>query len=368
VTALLAGRYRLERPLGHGGMAVVVLARDVELDRTVAVKLLAENLARDDGVRVRFLREARLSGRLAHPNVVRVFDVGERPRPFIVMEYVDGGTIASLLRRERRLAPAAAVDIARQACDGLAAAHAIGLVHRDVKPQNLLVGRDGVVKVADFGIARLEGATQLTQTGTLLGTAAYVAPEQARGEPAGPAVDLYALGAVLYELLTGRQPRQATTLAELASRLDEPVTPLRELVPDVPAALEALVMRCLAAVPGERPSSAAGLARELAALDGEAPTEPLLPTRTHRLPARTHGRRSRRPLPAATVAASSRAEGTTRGARPARPLRPSTRFPPPPTRLVRRATSPPGCARTLASARPAPTPAQAGRAPRRRRT
>ena len=205
------GRYRLERPLGHGGMASVYLAHDAELDRPVAVKLLAESLAGDTAFRRRFLREARLAARLSHPNVVAVFDAGEADggRPYIVMEYVEGTT----LEDRGPLPPAEGVALAVQACHGLAHAHAAGLVHRDVKPHNLLLRTDGTLKVADFGIARAAEATALTQVGTVLGTAAYLAPEQAAGEEVTAAADVYSLGAVLYELLTGRPPYEPASLA-----------------------------------------------------------------------------------------------------------------------------------------------------------
>ena len=205
VAGTIDSRYRLERPLGHGGMASVHLARDTELDRPVAVKLLAENLSGDESVHRRFVREARLAARLSHPNVVSVFDAGEDGgRPYIVMEYVDGENLAELLARRGRIPPDEARGLALQAAQGLAHAHAAGLVHRDVKPQNLILRRDGTLKVADFGIARAAEATALTQAGTVLGTAAYLSPEQALGEEVTPATDVYSLGVVLYELLTGR--------------------------------------------------------------------------------------------------------------------------------------------------------------------
>src|SRR5580765_5553294 len=175
---MVAGRYELERPLGHGAMAVVDLARDVELDRDVALKRLAENLARDDELRARFQREARLAARLAHPNVVRIYDVGEDDdgRPFIAMEYVEGETLAELLSRRGPLPANEVTELGVQACRALAAAHEAGLIHRDVKPQNLLLRNDGVLKLSDFGVAfGLEG-TRLTVAGTVLGTAAYLAP------------------------------------------------------------------------------------------------------------------------------------------------------------------------------------------------
>ena len=258
-------RYRRRRVLAHGGMATVELAQDLELDRPVAIKRLAENLAADGGFKQRFLREARLAARLSHPNIVGVYDVGEDDGlPFIVMEHVEGQTLADLLRRRGRLEPDEAVALTLQACAGLETAHAAGLVHRDVKPQNLLVTPGGTVKIADFGIARSLDGTKLTQAGTVLGTAGYLAPEQAAGETVTAAADVYALGAVLYELLTGRPPYVADSLAELAANQREGViAPVRELAPDVPAATEDAVMHALARDPDYRPPSAAALAEEL---------------------------------------------------------------------------------------------------------
>ena len=198
------GRYRIERTLGHGGMAAVYLAYDEELHRRVAVKVLAEHLRGDESFRARFLQESKLASRLSHPNVVQVYDAGEAEgSPYIVMEYVPGrhgrasaGSCASPKR----------VPLALQACAGLQHAHDAGLVHRDVKPANLLVREDDVLKIADFGIARAAELTRLTQHGTVLGTAAYLSPEQAAGEEVTAATDIYSLGAVVYELLTGRPP------------------------------------------------------------------------------------------------------------------------------------------------------------------
>jgi eukaryotic-like serine/threonine-protein kinase len=279
--AVAEGRYRLERPLGHGGMATVYLGRDSELDRPVAVKVLAEHLAGDDAFRARFLREARLAARLSHPNVVSVYDAGEEAdgRPYIVMEHVEGGTLAELLRDRGRLPADEAVALALQACRGLDHAHAAGLVHRDVKPQNLLLRSDGTLKVADFGIARAAETTALTQAGTILGSAAYLSPEQALGEEVTPAVDVYSLGAVLYELLTGRPPYQFDSLAELgAKQASGSITPASELAPEVPQPVEDAVMRSLARNPAYRPS-AAELTRELAPQTGEPRTLPLEPPR-----------------------------------------------------------------------------------------
>jgi eukaryotic-like serine/threonine-protein kinase len=280
VPSVGGGRYRLERPLGHGGMASVHLARDAELDRPVAVKVLAESLAGDTAFRKRFLREARLAARLSHPNVVAVYDAGDEDggRPYIVMEYVDGTT----LEGRGPLPPREAVALAVQACHGLAHAHAAGLVHRDVKPHNLLLRTDGTLKVADFGIARAAEATALTQVGTVLGTAAYLAPEQAAGEEVTAAADIYSLGAVLYELLAGRPPYEPASLADFADRPE--IRPVSELAPRVPRHVEDAVMRSLARNPAYRPASADALARDL----GDRPTAP-----TRVAPAAPAPRRSR---------------------------------------------------------------------------
>jgi serine/threonine protein kinase len=274
------------RVLGQGGMATVEFAHDLELERPVAIKRLAENLAANDEFKRRFLREARLAARLSHPNIVAVYDVGDEDgHPFIVMEYVEGKTLADLLRPRGRLEPEEAVALALQVCAGLETAHQAGLVHRDVKPQNLLVTPGGTVKIADFGIARSLDATELTAAGTVLGTAAYLAPEQAAGETVTAAADVYALGAVLYELLTGRPPFVADSLAELVARQQEgTITPVRELAPDVPAATEDAVVHALARDPEYRPPSAAALADEL-----QAP--PTAVTMVERPPPPTQGSR-----------------------------------------------------------------------------
>src|SRR5262245_54599548 len=202
-------RYQLERRLGNGGMANVYLARDPKLGRRVAVKLLAESLADDDDARRRFEREARLAAKLDHPNVVRVYDVGEDAgRPFIVMEHVDGGTLADQIRRRgRRGSRRRRLDLLSQAAAGLAHAHRQGLVHRDVKPQNMLLRReDGRLKIADFGIARAAEEASVTQTGQVLGTKPYIAPEQLEGAKPSPASDVYGLGVVGLELFGDHPP------------------------------------------------------------------------------------------------------------------------------------------------------------------
>ena len=277
VQTLASGRYRLEDVLGRGGMATVYLAQDEELERPVAVNVLAGHLTDGPSFRDRFVREARLAAQLSHPNIVQIFDAGEEDgSPYIVMEYVEGRSLADELDAEGHLDPEHMVDFGVQVCSGLEQAHAAGLVHRDIKPGNLLLRGDGTVKIADFGIARAAEATRLTQMGSVLGTAAYLSPEQALGEEVTAAADIYSFGCVLYECLTGRTPYVFETLAELAVKhKQEPIKPLRELRPDVSTELEAVVMRCLARNPAYRPPSAAALARELAAAGPEAETRPL---------------------------------------------------------------------------------------------
>ena len=209
----IAGRYRLQDRLGFGGMSTVHLALDLRLERQVAVKLLAEHLADDPAFVSRFQREAQAAARLVHPNVVQVYDSGtdeQTDQYFIVMEYIEGASCAEILRDEGWVEVAEALSIIEQACEGLDYAHRHGVVHRDVKPGNLLRAREGQVKLADFGIAKATEQSSITQVGSVLGTAAYLAPEQARGEEAGPSADLYALGVVTYQLISGRLPYEAT--------------------------------------------------------------------------------------------------------------------------------------------------------------
>jgi eukaryotic-like serine/threonine-protein kinase len=281
---LFADRYRLEQRLGVGGMATVQLAMDTRLERHVAVKLLAEHLAEDANFVSRFKREALAAARLVHPNIVQVFDFGADEasgRQFIVMEWVDGPSCAEILRELGRLDPADAVSILTQSCRGLDYAHRKGVVHRDVKPGNLLRGSDGgQVKLADFGIAKAAEQSDITKVGSVLGTAAYLSPEQARGENAGPASDLYALGVVAYQLLGGRLPFEAASLTDLARQQDAGAPPLLdELDPAIPHALARVVARSLERSPEDRFGDAATFERALSdSMRGVAP-EPTGATR-----------------------------------------------------------------------------------------
>jgi eukaryotic-like serine/threonine-protein kinase len=292
---LISGRYELGDRLGSGGMSTVYRATDRVLERTVAVKILAEHLSDDDKFVARFRREALAVAKLIHPNIVQVYDTGvDSGRHYIVMEYVEGKSVAQLLQTRGRLGPELAVEIGVQSCSGLEYAHRQGIIHRDVKPGNLMViggpaGRrraevpahepptdDMTVKLTDFGIARATAQTRLTQVGSVVGTAAYLAPEQARGEEATPAADVYALGVVLYQLLTARLPWEGSTLAELAIRRENerPLSP-SSYDPDVPETLSAAVLRSLESDVSDRYTSARELSRALrAGLSGRQPPAP----------------------------------------------------------------------------------------------
>jgi eukaryotic-like serine/threonine-protein kinase len=307
----VAGRYLIERRLGAGGMSTVFEARDTVLERPVAVKLLAEHLAEDEAFVARFRREALAAARLQHPNVVQVFDSGRDPetgRHYIVMEFVDGPSCADLLREHKRFKIAQTVQYVRDACNGLDYAHRAGVVHRDVKPGNLLVADEtGFTKLADFGIAKAAEQTRITQFGAVLGTAAYLSPEQAHGDEAGPASDIYSLGVCTYQFLTGRLPHEYGSLTELAlKQQQESIEPITALRPEVPRELDQAVRLCLEREPPMRYSSALDLAAALeAGLKGEATSA------TQALAAVD--------VTAATQALRTRATRATQAASPARP-------------------------------------------------
>lgn len=268
---VIADRYELGERLGLGGMSTVNAAFDRRLERSVAIKLLAEHLATDAQFVSRFKREALAAAQLVHPNIVQVFDFGlDKPsgRHYIVMERVNGRSTLELLREKGTLEVGEAVDILEQACRGLAEAHRHGVIHRDVKPANLLLSDDDVLKVADFGIARtLADESSITQVGSVIGTASYLAPEQATGSDAGPQSDLYALGVVAYQLLSGGLPYEAQSLSELALKQQREAPPLlNDFVEGVPPQLAAAVDRSLALDPNDRFPSADAMRRGL--LDG----------------------------------------------------------------------------------------------------
>lgn len=257
---LIAGRYRIEGRLGSGGMSTVHLATDERLERKVAVKLLAEHLADDPAFVSRFRHEALAAARLVHPHVVQVFDFGldeSSHRHFIVMEHVAGSSCSEILRDRGSLAADEVSRITADAAEGLGYAHRHGVIHRDVKPGNLLVAESGRVKLADFGIAKATEQSSVTQVGSVLGTAAYLAPEQARGAEADPRCDIYALGVVAYQLASGKLPYEATSLSELVLVQQQGPPPrLDKLDPAIPEGLATVVESALSPDPDMRPQDA----------------------------------------------------------------------------------------------------------------
>ena len=328
---VLAERYELGERLGSGGMSTVLLATDRRLERKVAIKLLAEHLADDAQFVTRFRREALSAARLVHPNIVQVYDFGEdneSGRQYIVMEYVEGSSGAEILSSEGTLAVSEAVGILAQACRGLDYAHRSGVIHRDVKPGNLLRSRDGVVKLADFGIAKaLSEESSITQVGSVLGTAAYLSPEQASGQGSNPRSDIYALGVVCYQFLSGRLPYEAQSITELALKQQREAPPLlNELNPDVSPELAAAVDRALELEPEARYETAEELRVALAdGARGVAPATAATSVSTPRTaattisqatgdqPATTVQRREPRPAPQRAVPDAVQAPRRKRG-------------------------------------------------------
>ena len=260
---LLDGRYAVTARIAHGGMATVYLAMDTRLDRQVALKVMHAELARDEEFVRRFIGEAKSVARLSHQNVVAVFDQGsDGPFLYLAMEYVPGRTLKEMLRERGRFTPAAALDIMAGVLDGLAAAHASGIVHRDVKPENVLLTADGRLKVADFGLARAQAAAGHTRAGLLIGTVAYLPPEQVTGDSTGPRSDVYSAGVVLFELLTGRQPFTGDTpIAVAYQHVNQDVPAPSSLVPGIPAAVDQLVLAATSRDPALRPADAGEFAR-----------------------------------------------------------------------------------------------------------
>jgi beta-lactam-binding protein with PASTA domain/predicted Ser/Thr protein kinase len=272
IDTLFDGRYRIERKLGAGGMANVYLAEDQELGRRVAIKILNDRHANDEQFVERFRREAKNAAALSHPNIVSIYDRGEAEGTYyIAMEYLDGRSLKELIVGRGPAPVNVAVEYARQILSALRFAHRHGIVHRDIKPHNVLVDNEGRVKVTDFGIARA-GTSQMTEAGSIVGTAQYLSPEQARGAPTDQRSDLYSLGIVLYELLTGEAPFEGDTPVEIAMRhlstVPEPPSSLR---PDLPRALDLVVMRALAKDPEDRYQSAEEMDADLERVARGAP-------------------------------------------------------------------------------------------------
>jgi beta-lactam-binding protein with PASTA domain/tRNA A-37 threonylcarbamoyl transferase component Bud32 len=268
---LLGGRYELDGIVGRGGMAEVFRARDIRLDRIVAVKTLRDDLARDQTFQARFRREAQSAASLNHPSIVAVYDTGEdmvgpTPVPYIVMEYVDGRTLRDLLRDDRRLLPERALEITDGVLRALDYSHRNGIVHRDIKPGNVMLTRTGDVKVMDFGIARAVSDAQatMTQTAQVIGTAQYLSPEQARGERVDARSDLYSTGCLLYELLTGRPPFTGDSPVAIAYQhvRENPVPPSR-VDPEIPGWADSIVLKAMAKDPGDRYQSAGEMRNDI---------------------------------------------------------------------------------------------------------
>ena len=360
---VLNGRYRLGPKIGDGGMAIVYRGLDVRLGRTVAIKVLREQFASDPQFVARFDREAQAVAALNHPNITGIFDVGSDfdeygeagfDRPYFVMEFIDGPNLKEWIRAHAPLPVDEAVAIVTQVLSGLGYAHARALVHRDIKPQNIMLSQDGTVKVTDFGIAKGLGDTTLTDAGTGLGTVHYISPEQARGEPATPASDLYAVGVVLYEMLTGRLPFSGDSQIAVAMKhVHEQPTPPHQFNPEVPAPLSAFVLRALAKDPNSRFLSARMMAQSLA----DWPNFREQPVRAGasraavaQRPAVVAGRTA--VLPQRPAGIARRHEAPTLVDRPrstqAAPRRPAAAVPPPP--VARNRVDGIGCATWLAGA------------------
>src|SRR6266487_1814014 len=289
---VLGDRYLLQSRIGRGGMATIYRARDLQMDRDVAVKMLREVYSTNPKFVTRFLREARAASALKHPNIVQVYDYGQTDgNYYIVMELVEGTDLRSYLSSRGVLNVDRAIIIAHDIALGLGAAHRRGIVHRDVKPQNVLIGIDGSIKLTDFGIVSLyknANAERLTTSGMTLGTVQYFAPEQAQGEIVSPAADVYALGIVMYEMLTGHPPFDGNSPVVVAMQhiQDQPEPP-GQFNPSIPAALEEIILRCLEKEPGTRFPDGSQLARALEMLgdakisETESMVHHLKPHRTH---------------------------------------------------------------------------------------
>lgn len=271
VGKVIAGRYQVEELLGQGGMARVYKAHDLNLGREVAVKVLLDNIASDSESRERFRREARAAAALSHPNIVQVYDFIESPEgTYIVMELVRGQDVRSLLERDGRFSVDEALRVSISILSALQVAHERGLIHRDISARNVLIGQDGQVRVSDFGIARIIGERTLTQTGDLVGSVQYISPEQARGEEADAKADIYEVGVLLYEMLTGKLPFAADNAVQLALKhIRQTAAPPSDLRPEISLALDSIVLKAMAKEPKQRFASATEMAQALEALKGQ---------------------------------------------------------------------------------------------------
>lgn len=361
----LAQRYELGETIGSGGMSDVYAAQDTLLGRDVAVKMLRSEMARDMNFRERFRREARNSSKLNHPNIVAVYDTGEETIdgigiPYIVMERIHGNTLRDLLRNDGPMSPQEAAEILQPVCSALQASHDAGIIHRDIKPANIMLTNTGMVKVMDFGIARAldDSTSAMTQTSAVIGTAQYLSPEQARGKNADARSDVYALGCVLYEAITGGTPFQGETPFAVAyQHVQEDVTPPSERMPEIdlaPTALlnvDAVVMTSMAKHPGDRYQSAAEMGQDLellsrgsvtqAARAHVAPSQEQFPTQTVGYP-ETHAAQPQQAYPETAMAGApgpASAAGTAAGAARALPANAPGAHTAPPTATTAKPSS-----------------------------
>ena len=315
----LADRFALEREIGSGGMARVYLGRDEVLDRPVAVKVL-KPMHGDSDIGIRFRREGRTAARLSHPNIVQVYDAGEGDLDgaevsYIVMEYLPGGDLKELIDARGRLGDAELARIGEEVCSGLAHAHGRGVVHRDIKPHNILLDEKGRAKVSDFGIARALDTTQATRTGAYLGTALYSSPEQLQGHKVTPKSDVYSLGTTLYQAAAGEPPFTGTPIEVASQHVSKPPPPLkrREAGLDIGDEMEALILACLAKDAGDRPS-AEEAQRRFAEVSPTAVVPEAVPAEPPPAEPRRSSREPRRERPAPTVVSASGRSGRGRGA------------------------------------------------------
>lgn len=271
VGALLDGRYRVEARIATGGMSTVYRGLDVRLDRPVALKVMDARYAGDQQFLTRFHREARAIASLKHPGLVAIYDQGNDPaHPFLVMELIEGGTLRELLRERGPMPPHAVAAVLQPVLGGLGVAHRAGLVHRDVKPENVLISDDGEVKLVDFGLVRAVAEAGVTSTSVILGTAAYLSPEQVLGADTGPCSDVYSVGIMAFELLTGTTPFTGDSAITVANqRLDQDVPPPSSLIDGVPPQFDALIARATARDPDDRFADAAAMSAELDAIAEE---------------------------------------------------------------------------------------------------
>ncbi|MCW8983739.1 MAG: serine/threonine protein kinase, partial [Thermoanaerobaculales bacterium] len=290
--ATLGDRYRIEEGLGFGGMGAVYRAHDLELDRVVALKVIRPHLADDPNVLQRFKQEIILAREVTHRNVVRIFDIGQAGETrFISMEYVEGKDLLGLLRERGALPAEEAIEIVEQVCLALEAAHQQGVVHRDLKPANIMIDSDGRVVVMDFGIARSLEMSGMTQTGSLIGTPDYMSPEQVKGEPVDSRSDIFALGIIFYQLLTGELPYKGETpMAAMFTRTQKRAAPVRDLKPDLPGFLGDVVSRCLEIPVHKRYQSTREVLQDLAIWRGGSTHMTIGPTMRGLMPTTTAAR------------------------------------------------------------------------------